>query len=174
LRTVRESIEDKQTGDFIRKAIFEEIIPTLDLSLSELTRFANDTIERFQNPSIRHELQTIALNSISKFKVRVLPSVLEYLNRKKELPGHLLYSLAALICFYKGTWNDETIPLNDAPEVLATMKEAWNDSSTVAEKTLSNVSFWDQDLTQLRGITEKVSGYVQELVAEEKMKLINK
>src|SRR6187551_3274411 len=71
LRTVREAVEDKYAGDFVRKAIFGEIIPTLDLSKEELTQFANDVMERFQNPYIRHELMSIALNSISKFKVRV-------------------------------------------------------------------------------------------------------
>ncbi|GAB3822003.1 hypothetical protein GCM10028895_25370 [Pontibacter rugosus] len=91
LRTVREAVEDEQTGTFIREAIFQEIIPTLDLPAEELEQFANDVIERFQNPFIHHELISIALNSISKYKVRVLPSVLEYKKRKK------LYQSACLL-----------------------------------------------------------------------------
>ncbi len=104
LRTVRESMEDKTVGEFIRKAVNDEIIPTLDLPKEELQQFANDVMERFLNPYIRHELMSIALNSISKYKVRVLPSLLKYIELKKQLPEKLVFSLAALIRFYKGEW----------------------------------------------------------------------
>ena len=75
LRTVRESVENDFAGPFIKKVIYEEIIPTLDLPKEELKQFADDTIERFLNPFIRHELITISLNSISKFKYRVVPKI---------------------------------------------------------------------------------------------------
>jgi tagaturonate reductase len=165
LRTVQEAVEHSQTGAFLTKTIFEEIIPTLDLPEEELRQFARDVIERFQNPSIRHELITIALNSVSKFNVRVLPSLLEYVNRKKELPANLVHSLAALICFYKGEWNGTTIPLNDTPEVLAFAREAWknNNAEEVATRFLSNISFWNQDLTQINGLKDQVISSMLEL-----------
>jgi tagaturonate reductase len=158
LRTVREAVEDEFTGRFLRDAIFNEIIPTLDLPKEELDQFANDVIERFQNPSIKHELISIALNSISKFKVRVLPSLLEYIVRKGELPDRLMTSLAALIHFYHGEWNGQTIPLNDTPEVLSFMKDAWrnNDPEEAALRTLSNKIFWDNDLSVIEGFTEAI------------------
>ena len=118
LRTVREAIEDKFTGAFVKQALEEEIIPTLELPKQELEQFSNDVVERFLNPSIRHELMSIALNSISKYQVRVLPTVLDYIKLKGKPPEKLLYSLAALIRFYKGEWKGESIPLNDSPAVL--------------------------------------------------------
>ncbi|WP_414693463.1 tagaturonate reductase [Ohtaekwangia sp.] len=162
LRTVRESVEDTYAGDFIRKTISEEIIPTLDLPKEELQQFANDVIERFQNPFIRHELISIALNSISKYKVRVLPSVLEYNKRTGKLPERLLFSLAALICFYKGEVNREIIPLNDTPEILAFFKRAWatNNPVQVVKATLCNTALWGQDLTVIPGLEDKVLHYV--------------
>ncbi|MCC9168493.1 tagaturonate reductase [Pontibacter harenae] len=165
LRTVREAVEDKKSGTFIKEAVFEEIIPTLDLSAEELEQFANAVIERFQNPFIRHELISIALNSVSKYKVRVLPSVLEYHSRKGELPTRLLHSLAALILFYKGEWNGEAIPLNDTPEVLNFFKEAWakGDAATVVNTVLSNTDFWGTDLTSIAGFAEKVTEELQQL-----------
>ncbi len=166
LRTVQEAVEHEVTGNFIRETIFEEIIPTLDLPEEELHQFAHAVIERFQNPSIRHELITIALNSISKFTVRVLPSLLEYIQRKQTLPANLIYSLAALICFYKGEWNGTPIPLNDTPEVLAFAKEAWkNNSEEAAEKFLSNTRFWDIDLTSISGLNERIVQNIRELEA---------
>lgn len=164
LRTVREAVEDQTAGTFIKQAIFEEIIPTLDLPKEELEQFANDVIERFQNPFIHHELLSIALNSASKYKVRVLPSVLEFQARKGKLPQRLLHSLAALILFYKGEWNGEQIPLNDTEEVLAAFKAAWQQPTTeeTVHAVLSNPDLWGTDLTHVSGMEALV---VQELKA---------
>ncbi len=170
LRTVRDAVEDETAGTFIRKTIFEEIIPTLDLPQEELEQFANDVIERFQNPFIRHELITIALNSVSKYKVRVLPSVLEYHKRKGQLPARLLQSLAALIVFYRGEWNGESIPLNDTPEVLAFFAQAWQQESAEAavQAVLANTDFWDTDLTAIPSLTALVTQHVEALLHTEK------
>lgn len=165
LSTVREAVEDEHTGKFIREAISEEIIPTLDLPKEELEQFSNDVIERFQNPFIRHELISIALNAVSKYKVRVLPSVLEYHKRTGKLPERLLHSLAALILFYRGEWNGKNILLNDAPEVLSFFRETWlqHDVPEVVEAVLSNTSLWDTDLTKLEGLTALVTEKVERL-----------
>lgn len=162
LRTVRESVENEELGKYIRKVIFEEIIPTLDLPPDELKQFADDVIERFLNPFIRHELSSIALNSVSKFKVRVLPSILEYIKRKKQLPERLLFSLAALICFYKGTWQNIILPVSDSPEIVAFFKTAWkNDAAGVADAVLSNAAFWGEDLGKVKGLKESVTKHLK-------------
>ncbi len=170
LRTVREAVEDKQTGPFIKDAIFEEIIPTLDLPAEELEQFANDVIERFQNPFIRHELISISLNSVSKYKVRVLPSVLEFHARTGKLPERLLHALAALILFYKGEWNGEKIPINDTADVLEFFKNTWQQESTtqVVKAVLANKNFWDRDLNQIEGFTDTVVKHLEEIKATAK------
>ncbi|HET6544794.1 MAG TPA: tagaturonate reductase, partial [Chryseolinea sp.] len=124
-----------------------------------------DVIERFQNPFIKHELLSIALNSISKYKVRVLPSVLEYHKRTGKLPANLLYALAALIRFYKGEWQGNTIPLNDAPEILDFFRKLWEtqDANKVALSVLGNESFWGQDLNKVKGLTEVVTKALQQI-----------
>ncbi|WP_383150855.1 tagaturonate reductase, partial [Streptomyces sp. NPDC056697] len=78
LNTVAESVEHEVIGQFVKELIYDEIIPTLDLSLEELQSFAHAVLERFQNPFIQHFLLSISLNSMSKFKTRDLPSLLEY------------------------------------------------------------------------------------------------
>lgn len=158
LRTVRDSVEDESTRTFLTQTIFEEIIPTLDLPKNELEEFANSVLERFANPYIRHELLSISLNSISKFNVRVLPSLLSYIEIKGTLPVHLVESLAALILFYKGEYKGEVIPLSDTEEVLSFMKAAWQDNNTgiAVQKILSNKKFWDQDLTRIEGLQETI------------------
>ena len=143
LETVRDAMEDELVFEFMRKGIFEEIIPTLDLPKAELEQFANDVIERFKNPFIKHYLLSIALNSVSKFKVRVLPSLLEYRKANGKNPTNLVFSLAALIAFYKG---DEA---NDSPEVMEFMKSA------SAAEILAKTEYWDEDLSFLLPDIEK-------------------
>jgi len=101
-------------------------------------------------------LADIALNSISKFKVRVLPSLLGYYNANKKLPVNLTFSLASLIQFYKGTWNNETLPVKDSPEIVEAFKNAWQLGSAdlVVAKILANTEFWGEDLTKINGLSE--------------------
>ncbi len=162
LRTVRDSVNDTAVGQYLRDVVYEEIIPTLDLPASELKQFADDVMERFQNPFIKHELISIALNSISKFKVRVLPSILQFTAIKKLPPEKLLFSMAALIRFYKGTTSNETIPLNDAPEILDFFKEAWKNLPVekIASRVLANTTLWDEDLTRIGGLDETVTRHL--------------
>lgn len=137
LDTVRSCMEDETMRAFLKKCIFDEIIPTLDLPREELLQYAEDVLTRFANPYIRHYLSSIVLNSVSKFKVRVLPSLLEYKKRFGVYPEGLTFSLAKLIEFYRrGT-------PNDVASVTVFMQ-----SHTTAE-ILANRDLWDADLTEL-------------------------
>ncbi len=143
LDTVKSCIDDPTMHEHLRKCIYEEIIPTLDLPRDELIEYADNVIVRFSNPYIKHMLSSIALNSVSKFKVRVLPSILEYIKRFDKMPETLLFSFAKLIDFYR------TDMTNDDPAVTAFMKTA-----TVAE-ILANTKLWDTDLSFLCAEVEK-------------------
>lgn len=167
LRTVRDAVDDPFVGQFIREGVMEEIIPTLDLLRHELVEFASDVFERFRNPSIRHELKSIALNSISKFQVRVLPSIVEFQRRRGTLPTKLVYSLAALVVFYKGEWRGESLPLNDTPQVLNFFRDVWRkgDVSTVINDVLANEELWKTDLTKIPGLLSAVESYAAEIMS---------
>ncbi len=158
LRTVREAVENPTVGAFIKETIFDEIIPTLDLPKEELEQFANDVLDRFMNPFIHHELISISLNSVSKFKVRVLPSLLAYHEKTGKWPMNLTHAFAALIRFYKGETQGELIPLKDDKPVLAFFQEIWkeDDLETIVTKTLSKEEFWGMDLNQHKGLKESV------------------
>lgn len=102
LDTVRECVEDSQFGPYMRRAIFEEILPLLPPPEEESRAFAESVMERLANPFIKHLLLSIALNSVSKYRVRVLPSLLEYRSWRGALPANLTLSLAAVLIFYRG------------------------------------------------------------------------
>ena len=137
LETVKEAMDDELVFSFMKQGIFEEIVPTLDLPRAELEQFANDVIERFKNPFIKHYLLNIALNSVSKYKVRVLPSVLQYIKEKGSEPKRLVFSLAALIVFYR------TDASNDDAEIMEFMKTA------SATDILKRSDYWGEDLSFL-------------------------
>ena len=144
--TVKSCIDDEKMLSHIKKCVYDEIIPTLDLPREELVEYADNVITRFSNPYIRHMLISIALNSVSKFKVRVLPSILEYIKRYNKMPETLLFSFAKLIDFYM------TDMTNDDLEVTAFMK-----SATVGE-ILANEKLWGEDLSFLE---KEVAKYVE-------------
>ncbi|UXP31983.1 tagaturonate reductase [Reichenbachiella agarivorans] len=160
---VRESVEDEVFGPWIRQAIFEEICPTLDLPEEELKSFACDVLDRFRNPYLMHALMSISLNSVSKFKTRVLPSLLEYVERKGKLPEKLCVSLAALIAFYRGEVAGKVIQRNDDQTVIDFADQAWasySDAASIGEVVkafLSQTDFWGQDLTVVTGLTDAVA-----------------
>ena len=143
LDTVKSCLDDETMSTHLKKCVFDEIIPTLDLPKDELLSYANSVVERFSNPYIKHYLSAIALNSVSKFKVRVLPSILEYINRYGKMPETLLFAFAKLIDFYK------TDMTNDDADVVEFMKN--NDVAAI----LANQSLWGQDLSHLTSEVEK-------------------
>ncbi|WP_207497226.1 tagaturonate reductase [Aridibaculum aurantiacum] len=164
---VRESVEHPVVGKFLRDEIFEEIIATLDLPKEELEQFANEVIDRFRNPFIKHALMSISLNSFSKFETRVLPSVLKYKERLGTIPQRLSFSLAATIAFYKGKRGDETIALNDDAHVLELMKNVWSKADgseaslqELVREVLAYEKVWKKDLNQVEGLAEAVANHL--------------
>ena len=99
---VRDCMEEDVIRGFMNKTLYDEIIPTLDLPRDQLTDFAASVIDRFNNPYIDHSLLAISLNSTSKWKARVMPSLLEFVKRTGELPPCLTFSFAAYLAFYHG------------------------------------------------------------------------
>jgi len=134
LSTVKECLDDATVRAFLDKTLSEEIIPTLGNTEEDIT-FGKAVLDRFANPFVKHQLLSIALNSVSKFKARVLPTLLEYYEEKGTLPKCMTFSLAALIAFYR------TDEVNDGEEIMEFMK-----SATVAD-ILKKEQYWGRDLS---------------------------
>jgi len=174
---VAEIMDDPLTCDFMKKAVHEEIIPTLTLPKEELEAFAAAVFERFRNPFINHELLSISLNSVSKYKARVLPSLERYVEIHGKAPAHLSFGLASLIAFYRGTEIRGTalIGMRDGKEylikddlaILKTFAELWShcDGSPKAIAALTDTilqqrEWWGRDLREINGLSAVVTGYL--------------
>ncbi|PBJ09237.1 tagaturonate reductase [Flavobacterium sp. ACN6] len=165
-KLVMETVNGDFTGKFVNSVI-SEISETLDMDKNEITAYSEEVMDRFKNPFIKHALADIALNSVSKFKVRVLPSLLGYYKANKKLPVNLTFSLASLIRFYKGAWNGQSLPVKDGEDITTFFTGLWksDDYEKIARLTLQNKSFWDEDLTEIPGLTKAITIALEEIDA---------
>ncbi|MBQ9328094.1 MAG: tagaturonate reductase [Solobacterium sp.] len=168
---VNQSMQDPIMKEFMLKTIHEEVIPTLSLPKADLEEFADAVVDRFNNPFIQHALLAIALNSVSKWKARCLPSFLGYVEKTGTLPQRLTFSIASLMAFYssdqlvdgvlKGTRGSDTYDIKDDAAVLEFFQE--NSKKPTAEFVhayLSSESFHGQDLTAIDGLEQQVTTYL--------------
>lgn len=173
---VREATEDKIVGEFIKSVVFSEIIPTVAMGQDELSEFAAEVIQRFKNPFIQHRWLDISLNAVSKFKARVLPSLLPYLE-KEQVPPLLSLAFAGLINFYRG--NELTADglacanfereytVRDDRAALEFFDELWRSAgdnyTAVAEQVLSQTDFWGDDLTKYHELVGQIASYLESM-----------
>ena len=175
--TVLQSMQDEVVCNFMKKTIFDEVIPTLTLPEKDLKDFAEAVITRFNNPYVKHALLSISLNSVSKWRARCMPSFLGYIEKTGELPAHLTFSLAALMAFYKGTEirdkalighrdGQEYNIMDDKAVLEFFAANSEKPSAEFAAAFLSNVEFFGQDLTEIAGLTDKIAAYLDEIAAK--------
>ncbi|WP_113519786.1 tagaturonate reductase [Escherichia coli] len=164
LDTVGEAMNDAEICAFVEKAIYEEIIPVLDLPRDELESFASAVTGRFRNPYIKHQLLSIALNGMTKFRTRILPQLLAGQKANGTLPARLTFALAALIAFYRGVRNGETYPVQDDAHWLERYQQLWSQyrdrvigTQELVAIVLAEKDHWEQDLTQVPGLVEQVA-----------------
>ncbi|WP_145521827.1 tagaturonate reductase [Yersinia aldovae] len=171
LDTVGQTMDDAQISRFVEKTITEEIVPVLDLPEDELLSFSQAVLSRFRNPFIQHQLLSISLNGMTKFRTRILPQLLTYQQQQGKLPPRLTFALAALIAFYRGERDGQTYPLQDDAHWLERYSTLWNGvkhgDSTLAElvnSVLSDRDHWGQDLTAVPQLAALVTEQLQTIL----------
>lgn len=167
IETVGETMEHPEIGKLILETIFEEIVPTIQIPGEDPREFADQVISRFKNPFIRHELISISLNSISKFKVRVLPTIMDFHAQKGHWPKRLTFSLSCLIHLY----TSRSVEINDDPVVLDFFESVRSEKPEVLLKSvLSNTHLWGMNLFELDGFYNNIHQHYNNLSLE---KLVN-
>ncbi len=166
---VRDACQHPVIGKYIHKVQFEELMETLNLPKDELEKFANDVLERFDNPFVDHQVTSIMLNSFPKFQTRDLPGVKIFLERKGKLPEGLVMGLAAIITYYKGGKREdgtEIVP-NDDEKIMALLKELWatGDTQKITDGVLGAEFIWGEDLNNIKGLNALVKKDL-DLIAE--------
>ena len=99
-KEVAQCIEDPEFNKFVRQVVFDEIFPTVALPDAEKKEYAESVLERFANPFAHHQLSSIALNTIAKWKTRCLPVVCDYYKQFGKLPEAMIKGYEAIARHY--------------------------------------------------------------------------
>ncbi|WP_392561150.1 tagaturonate reductase [Orbus sturtevantii] len=171
IRTVGEAMANAKVENFIKNLLNKEVIPTLSLDKDELNQFASDVLNRFKNPFIKHELIAISLNSLTKFKTRLLPQLVTYSQKFNQPPKYIAFALSALIAFYHGEYQGNKIPLTDDKHLLDRF-EAWQylykrDVKQLVSNVLGMADHWEQDLNAIPELTDLVTKNLQAILAND-------
>jgi tagaturonate reductase len=178
---VREAMEHDVLGPLVRHTVEKEIVPSLPVAEQELLEYANTVYERFLNPFIRHRLSDIAMNSLSKFKVRLLPSLLHYAGSGSKAPEGLARGFAGLLRYYKvkrteagyegTTLGGASYMVRDDAGMLETVAKVWSSAeeqrwpiSATVERLLGLESIWGRDLAaEWPELGEQLSSCIAEM-----------
>ena len=182
LETVREAVEHPLLGEYLKKLCAAEILPHVDQPPAERQAFADEVMERFANPHIRHLLADIALNTVAKFKTRCLPSLMDHYKTGTSAPGYLALALAGVLRLYKpgsiegdrlhGLSETGSYSFRDDPGVLGWFAARWDETGEADSKELArlvreflgNESFWGQDLNIYDGLNDAVTSHLNMLI----------
>ena len=159
IKTVGGVMEDPDFYRLIDREMFAEIIPSLDLPKEELTSYAAGIQERFRNPYMEHQLDAIALNSVSKFKARLLPILAKHVKRFHKIPSRIALALSGLLKIY-GEQNPASAKAIDLPDVLKEFSMTYHSDRYVWD-ILSNETLWGMDLTKIDGLPAQVEKGLQ-------------
>lgn len=171
LDIVRDACQHEVIGPFVRRVMYEELLPTLNLPEDELRRFADDVMERFCNPFVDHQLTSIMLNSFPKFQTRDLPGLKTYLERRGALPKGIVLGLAAICVYYRGGERADGTAFqpNDDPRIIQLLTELWQtgDVRKVAEGVLAAKDLiWHEhgDLNTIPGLTDLLTENIRNIL----------
>ena len=177
---VRDCMHDDTVRGFMNKMLYEEVIPTLPLDKKDLEDFARAVQDRFNNPFVNHELMSISLNSTSKWKARNMPTFLDYVKEKKELPPCLTASFAAYIAFYSNDIQELTdkglvcrrpkgneYTVSDDRWALEFYWDHRSDSpEDLVHAVMTNTEMWGQDLTEIPGFEAETVRILKQIRGE--------
>lgn len=171
---VGQCMEDPIIRKSLDQTVFGEIVPTVDLPEEKAVAFARAVYERFENPFVKHALLAISLNSISKWRARILPTFKDSLAATGKLPKFLTYSLAALLTFYRtteagdqclmGSRTGNTYEIHDDEDKLAFIKDhAALATADYVKAVLGQAAWWGEDLNAVDGLTEAVTAHMDRM-----------
>ncbi|MGD0569149.1 MAG: hypothetical protein ABSA78_12145 [Candidatus Sulfotelmatobacter sp.] len=161
LRTVREAIDDPQLGKVIENAIFQEVIPAIELGEEVENRFyAREILARFRNPFIEHSLVSICSNCSTKVGTRLFPTIRSFMERHEAVPRRLLFGVAAVMLLLRcSEVEDAHLPLIRG--MWARVDDRSPDSiSAFVQRILAKQVEWSGEHVDPRAIAPEVASFL--------------
>ncbi|HUR65590.1 MAG TPA: tagaturonate reductase, partial [Chitinophagaceae bacterium] len=169
----REAVMDATFGKFARN-LMAEIAKAIPYEIDDKvkTDFAGRVFERFCNPFIDHQWQSITVQNTSKMKMRNIPLLVRHYELNNTAPAYMATGFAGFLQYmkvtrkdgnkYYGERNGAEYEIKD--DSAAFFQEAWMNSSPakLAEQVMQNEELWGTDLTKLTGFLQAVQEQLQE------------
>lgn len=171
----KETVYDCMTDDillkFVKDTLKDEIIPFVSDDIAATTAFSDSVVERFFNPYLNHQLTSIALNSISKWRARDLPSFKDYYEKHGKIPQNLTVGFSYLMATYKSvTKGADGKYYVDLPTRKIELKddlpylEYFANGGCVIE-FMKDEKVWGEDLTGYNGFADEVKNNVKAILS---------
>jgi tagaturonate reductase len=185
----RDAVLDPVYGSFTKK-LMTEISIAIPYKIDDEVKkdFVTKVFERFCNPYIDHQWQSITVQYTSKMKMRNVPLITNYFADTNEVPSCMALGFAAFLLYmkvtkkdgdkYYGTLQNEAYLITD--DSAAYFYELWNGNETdaVVDKVLTNVELWGTNLAALplfaTTIKTQLQLMLQNGVASTVQQLVNK
>ena len=162
--TVYDVMNDKSLSSFVDITLDENITPFVSSNIEETKSFAEDVKQRFLNPFLNHQLTSIALNSISKWKARILPSFNDFYEKNHRIPEFFAIGFAYLITLYMNIERVENRYICHLPNRDIEFKDDEKYLNYFSNKSvhdfLSDESIWDIDLTSFENFETIINNYL--------------
>lgn len=190
--TVQEVMEDKTLRKFIETGMLADIYPTVAMEETEKRQFVEAVTERFLNPYNKHFIKDIALSSVSKFKSRLIPSLVDYVAQNRTLPPSITFALAGLLAYNRpvrvegsdlfGQRGEVEYEIRDNAEVMEAFHQAWSGYDgteeglkVLVEAILSNSVVWGQNLDAIvPHLSSTVAEYLKEILTHGMRAIVEK
>ncbi|HVT87068.1 MAG TPA: tagaturonate reductase [Chitinophagaceae bacterium] len=183
--TVKETITDNLFGSFIHNLMIHEIAKTIvseSISIEEACTFADKVMDRFRNPYIEHRWLSISVQYSSKMKMRTVPLLTQYYGKTKRVPELMALGFAGYLLFmkchgnkkggYSGIFNGKEYTVQDDHAAYFADKWKLGNTDEVVDAVVADKNFWDADLSQLHGFSERVKFYIHSLMEKGAMATI--
>lgn len=166
--TVYDCMVDNKLFAFVENTLKNEIIPFVSSDVSATTVFADSVKERFMNPFLNHQLVSISLNSISKWRARVLPSFKDYYAEHGKIAPNLTIGFSYLMALYSSIENQNDKFTVQVPNRTIELKDDlpylnyFANGGSVAE-FMANSDIWGEDLTAYNGFADEVINNIEKI-----------
>ncbi|MBR2622910.1 MAG: tagaturonate reductase [Clostridia bacterium] len=166
--TVYDCMQDDKLSAFIDRALKEEIIPFVSNDIAATTAFAESVKERFRNPYLNHLLTSISLNSISKWRARVLPSFRDYYEKYGKIAPNLTVGFTYLMAMYALLEKTDAGYEVQLPTRKITLQDDQPYLDYFAGKNsvrgfMQKTDVWGEDLTAYAGFAEAVESGMEKI-----------
>lgn len=186
IKTVKEAMDNERVSLFISNLMLEEISAAIPYPVPAkiALEFSNKVLDRFRNPHIEHQWQSISVNYTTKVLMRVIPVLKRYYELFGQAPARMACGFAAYILFmrsavlengsYYGQFNGEKYLIDDDKASLLFKHWQNTDVKIVVCNLLSDTNLWSANLTELPGYADTVILYLEEIMEKGVQETISK